>query len=58
MKELAKNPDMHAMLKDKAKLAGDALRGKPKEIVQCPYCEKTGGKPAMKRHHFENCKGK
>lgn len=35
----------------------EALKRKGKqEIVQCPYCEKEGGKNAMKRHHFENCK--
>lgn len=26
------------------------------EIIKCPHCEKTGGKGAMKRWHFENCK--
>lgn len=30
----------------------------PKETVQCPHCLKCGGKPAMKRWHFENCKQK
>lgn len=29
-----------------------------KENVTCPYCNKTGGKPVMKRFHFENCKNK
>ena len=29
----------------------------PKEIVRCPICNKTGGKPAMKRFHFDKCKG-
>lgn len=28
----------------------------PKEIAQCPFCNKLGGKPAMIRHHFTNCK--
>jgi ssDNA-binding Zn-finger/Zn-ribbon topoisomerase 1 len=28
----------------------------PKEIVICPKCGKSGGKPAMKRYHFDNCK--
>lgn len=31
---------------------------KPKEKVKCPYCNKYGGKPALKRWHFENCKSK
>jgi hypothetical protein len=27
-----------------------------KEKVTCPHCNKEGGKPAMIRHHFDNCK--
>jgi hypothetical protein len=26
--------------------------------VTCPHCGKEGGEPAMKRHHFDNCKRK
>src|ERR1700679_204209 len=33
-----------------------AMEGKSKEIVTCPHCSKEGGKPAMIRHHFDNCK--
>jgi group I intron endonuclease len=29
---------------------------KPKEEVNCPYCNKIGGIPQMKRWHFTNCK--
>jgi hypothetical protein len=29
---------------------------KPKQIVTCPHCNKEGGKPVMKRYHFEKCK--
>jgi hypothetical protein len=29
----------------------------PKEIIECPVCKKIGGKPAMKRFHFDKCKG-
>jgi len=25
------------------------------KIVICPYCGKTGGETAMKRHHFDHC---
>jgi hypothetical protein len=32
--------------------------GIKKEKITCPYCNKIGGKPAMTRHHFENCKEK
>ncbi len=35
-----------------------ALTGKPKEIVTCPHCCKQGGKAAMTRFHFDNCKNK
>ena len=34
----------------------DALIGKPKQKVECPHCHKIGGKPAMIRFHFDNCK--
>lgn len=37
--------------------AKEKLR-KPKEKVTCPYCQKTGGKSAMMRWHFDNCKNK
>ena len=36
----------------------DAKKGIKKEVVTCPYCQKTGGKPAMKRFHYEKCKQK
>jgi hypothetical protein len=28
------------------------------KIFQCPYCQKIGKGPVMKRHHFEKCKVK
>lgn len=31
-------------------------KGKIYPIVQCPFCGKTGGAPAMGRWHFDNCK--
>ena len=34
----------------KAKMKG------PKPIITCPHCGKSGGKPAMIRFHFDNCK--
>ena len=36
----------------------DKTKGIPKEKVTCPHCNKTGGRPAMTRHHFDNCKSK
>lgn len=32
------------------------LKGMKKEILICPYCNKTGGKGAMQRWHFTQCK--
>lgn len=40
----------------KEKMSKSASK-KPKEVVKCPTCGKFGGKPAMKRFHFDNCKG-
>jgi hypothetical protein len=34
------------------------LFGLEKPKLQCPHCQKEGGKPAMIRHHFDNCKYK
>jgi hypothetical protein len=33
-----------------------ALKGKPKTVVTCPHCGKSGGQGNMKRYHFDNCK--
>jgi hypothetical protein len=35
-----------------------ATKGISKPQVNCPYCNKIGGIPQMKRWHFENCKKK
>lgn len=37
----------------------ESLKGKnkvPKEKIVCPHCGTEGGKPVMKRFHFDNCK--
>ena len=36
--------------------ASESLKGVKKVSVTCPHCGKSGGKPAMKRFHFDNCK--
>jgi len=36
----------------------EAKKGTPKKKVKCPFCSKIGGKPAMIRFHFDNCKYK
>ena len=33
----------------------NSLKGKPKEIIICPHCDKSGGSSQMKRWHFDNC---
>jgi len=33
-----------------------AHKGKPKQKVTCPHCDKIGGKNTMGRWHFDNCK--
>ena len=33
-------------------------KGLPVEVVVCPHCGKSGGKPAMGRWHFKNCSSK
>jgi len=32
------------------------FKGKRKEVMICPHCDKSGGKGAMQRWHFNNCK--
>ncbi len=32
------------------------MSGIKKPSITCPHCGKSGGKPAMIRHHFDNCK--
>ena len=44
-------------VESKAKIS-EAFKGKKLELVTCPHCTKTGGKPVMNRWHFNNCKQK
>jgi hypothetical protein len=37
---------------------GMANKGNKQKVVVCPYCNLSGGLPALKRWHFENCKNK
>lgn len=37
-------------------LQSNSLKGKPKEVIICPHCTKSGGSSAMKRWHFDKCK--
>lgn len=38
------------------KKSANSSRGIPHEKVTCPHCSKTGGKSAMFRWHFDNCR--
>ena len=38
------------------KKQSDSLKGKSMPTIICPNCLKSGGTPAMKRWHFDNCK--
>lgn len=53
----AQNPEIGYNVADGG-LGGDTFtnKGKVHKIIECPYCGKTGGKPAMERWHFKNCK--
>lgn len=31
-------------------------KGHKKEVVECPHCRKSGGKPVMVRYHMDRCK--
>ena len=41
----------------RAKMSNSKM-GEVKEVVTCPHCDKSGGKPVMYRFHFDNCKFK
>ena len=43
---------------DLKKKLSESTKGIKKEQVMCPHCKLLGGKPAMARHHFNNCKNK
>jgi hypothetical protein len=59
MKNLVKTDPLYKQrLLENSKKAADVTRGVPKEKIKCPYCNKVGGKPAMKRFHFDKCKEK
>lgn len=46
------------MSDDHKKKIGESNRGKIQTKIKCPYCEKEGGIPSMKRWHFNNCNDK
>jgi hypothetical protein len=42
--------------KDNIAIAKKGKKIKPQEKVQCPHCNKIGGKSLLTRFHFSNCK--
>lgn len=44
--------------KAKNRIVSEETKNKLREIVQCPHCAKEGGKTAMARYHFDNCKSR
>jgi hypothetical protein len=50
--------DLKAITPEANEKRKQALTGKQKPVIICPYCGKSGGAPQMKQWHFDNCKGK
>ncbi|HPI82248.1 MAG TPA: NUMOD3 domain-containing DNA-binding protein [Candidatus Paceibacterota bacterium] len=40
----------------KGRHLSEQTKQKMREKIICPHCGKNGGKSAMKRYHFDNCK--
>lgn len=40
------------------KKISESCKGREQQNAICPFCGKSGGKPAMARWHFDNCKEK
>ena len=51
--EIAKSQTRTQECRDKVSAK---LRGRMVELVVCPHCQKEGGRSAMHRWHFDNCK--
>jgi len=50
--------DLKATTPEANEKRSKSMIGKPKQIIECPHCNKTGGLPQMKQWHFDNCKEK
>jgi hypothetical protein len=56
-----KTEDENQIIKDKVSNSLKvSYKNKPRkyEIITCPHCGKSGGKPGLTRYHFNNCKSK
>lgn len=40
---------------DTRKKMSETQKGRPRSLLVCPYCGKSGGNSNMRRYHFENC---
>ena len=47
-----------ALIKERNKGQGLGIKRGLQLSVKCPHCHQQGGKPAMLRWHFDNCKNK
>lgn len=60
LKEWHKNNDNPFLGKthseESKKKISEANKGRVFEKIICPFCNKVGAEPAMKRYHFDNCK--
>jgi len=46
---------LSAEARESQKLAASTtLKGPPKKKIECPYCGKIGGEPAMRPWHFDS----
>lgn len=51
-------PESIAKQMETKRLNGTTGKGKPKAVITCPHCGKSGGNSQMKRWHFDNCGSK
>ena len=50
--------DLNNNTQEANKKRSESMKGRKKQIIECPHCNKTGGEPQMKQWHFDKCKGK
>jgi group I intron endonuclease len=57
LKQMSEAKKGKAQSKETIEKRASKLRGKPVKQLTCQKCKKIGGDGAMKRWHFDNCKG-
>lgn len=53
-----KGPLDYCRSEEVRKIVSQKVRGFKHKILECPHCGTSGGATAIKRWHFNNCKGK